>query len=132
MEQNELYLIYVRTVGKNSSEQYEYEFFFSDTLEFKIDDEWYNECPLYCTELTPDENTYSQIKRLVTEVPFFCAQKNTCFSMKKCTDGIIALCFEDISNYENFPEPYRMVFQFGETYESVLEKLSGRDIYFNE
>ena len=47
-------------------------------------------------------------------------------------DGIIACAWEDISEYEEYPEPYRLVFNFGEKYDSVESKLAQRHQFFSE
>ena len=132
MEEDNLYLIYVKPLGMNASEQYEYEFFFSETPDIVWGQDWNVACPSACGDLTPDENTYSVIKRLKTIIPFFCAQQNSCFSLQDCIDHIIAVCFENISEYSDFPEPYRIVFQFGESYKSVENKLASRSQMFQE
>lgn len=133
MENNEnLSLVYVRPLGKNISEQYEYEFFFSETPEIVWGQDWNVACPSACGDIAPDDSTYSVIKRLKTIIPFFCAQQNSCYSMQDCIDGIIAIAFEDISTYDEFPEPYRIVFDFGEEYKSVENKLASRSQMFQD
>ena len=132
MNKDNLKLIYVDTIGKNLTGNYEYDFYFSEAPDIVWGDDWNEQCPLACENLRPYTNTYSLVKRLVTDIPFFCAQKNSCFSMSDMTVGIIACCFEDISEYEEYPEPYRIVFGFGESYKSVVEKLNSRNVSFNE
>jgi hypothetical protein len=51
--------------------------------------------------------------------------------MSHVVDGILSVAFEDITDYEEYPEPYRLVFKYGETIYSVEEKLSGRHQFFN-
>lgn len=125
-------LIYVERIGVNSVGLTEYDFYFSETPDNAWGEDWNELCPLACENLKPLENTYSLVKRLECTIPFRCAQENACFSMSDMTVGIIACCFEDISEYDEYPEPYRIVFQFAEDYDSVVEKLETREINFNE
>ena len=107
-----LKLVYVNPIGKNSSDEYEYEFFFSETPDVVWGEDWNVQSPASCGDMRPESSTYSEVKRLTTEIPFFCAQQNTSFSMADMIDGIIACAFEDISFYDDYPEPYRIVFKF--------------------
>ena len=50
--------------------------------------------------------------------------------MQDCVDGIVALAWEDMSNYEEYPEPIRLVFKYGENIESVEDKLAQRSQFF--
>lgn len=127
-----LFLIYVNPIGKNSNDEYEYEFFFSEDPETVWQDSWNVLAPSTCGDIRPDETMYSVVKRLVTEIPFFCAQQNSCFSMGDCKEGVICLAHENINDYTEYPEPYRIVFHYGEDMASVIEKLHGRDQHFKE
>ena len=126
---NNLSLVYVNPIGENSDGLFEYEFFFSATPENIWGDNWECIIPADCDDITPDDYEIHK-ERLISEVPLFCAQQNTCFSMEQCTNNVIAIAFEDLTNYEFYPEPYRIVFQYGETYNSVMDKLHGRELYF--
>ena len=125
-----LYLIYINPIGKNSNDLYEYEFFFSETPDIVWGEDWDNPCPAACENTLPDPETYSEVKILKTNIPLSCIQNNVCFSLSNCIDGIVCLCYEDISEYTEYPEPIRLVFQFAEKYDSIIEKLELREIMF--
>ena len=127
-----LKLVYVNPIGKNSSGWFEYEFFFSKTPDIVWGQDWNVPSPASCGDMKPDETTYNVVKRLKSNIPFSCAQKNSCFSMQDMIDNIIACAWEDISDYDEFPEPYRIVFQFGEEYSSVETKMASRSQFFDE
>lgn len=129
---NELYLIYVEPIGINAEGLYEYEFYFSETPETAWAEDWAEQCPSACKMTKPEGDFVNEILRLKTQIPFFCAQQNSCFSFQDCIDGIISVCFEDISDYEEYPEPYRIVFSFGEEKESVVKKIMSREENFEE
>lgn len=130
MDTSNLYLVYINPIGRGSSGLNEYEFFFSETPEIVWGEDWNVACPSACGNLLPDSTTYSHIEILKTEIPLFCIQENSCFSLQDCIDGLVCLGAEDISNYENYPEPIRLVFQFEEKYDSVVEKLRIRNNFF--
>ena len=125
-----LHLIYINPIGKNSNDLFEYEFFFSETPDIVWGEDWDNPCPAACENTLPDPETYSEVKILKTNIPLSCIQNNVCFSLSNCIDGIICLGYEDISEYTEYPEPIRLVFQFAENYESIIEKLELREIMF--
>lgn len=125
-----LALVYVRPIGKNSNDFYEYEFFFSENPETVWGEDWNVICPSACNDLTPTSDMYSIVKRLKTIIPLQCAQENSCFSMADVIDGILALCFENINDYPEYPEPYRLVFKFAEPYKEVEDALAGRQQLF--
>lgn len=132
--EEKLYLIYVERLNNepNSMGIYEYDFFFSDTPETVWGEDWAEQCPSACESLRPSSELYSKVKRLYTIYTLKGAQENSCFSMQDCIDGCIALCWEDISNYDEYPEPIRLVFKFGESMESVEDKLAQRHQFFPE
>jgi len=131
-DEKDLKLVYVNQIGKNSADVYEYEFFFSKTPDIVWGQDWNVQSPSSCGDMRPDATTYHLIKRLKTMIPFACAQNNSCFSLQDMCDHIIACAWEDISDYEEFPEPYRIVFEFGEDYFSVETKLASRSQMFAE
>ncbi|MBP5723234.1 MAG: hypothetical protein J6X18_06650 [Bacteroidales bacterium] len=131
MNEDNLYLVYVEPVGLNSHDLFEYEFLFSETPDVVWGEDWAEQCPLACENMRPSSDMISVIKRLTTLVPFGVAQRNTCFSMQDCIDGIVALAWEDMSEYDEYPEPLRLIFGFGEKFESVEDKLARRHQFFS-
>ena len=55
-----------------------------------------------------------------------------CFGYRHAVDGIIALAYEDITDYEEYPENGRLVLKYGMTIDEVIEKLNNKDIYFKD
>lgn len=122
-------LIFVSKVGENSDKNFEYDFYFYDgnltVNDILYLDSWKCEFAAQNEMEAPLLNGVN-IKRLKTNIPFICAQKNSCYSMIYAVNNIIALCYEDISEYDEYPEPIRLVFQFNETYDDIVKKLSQR------
>ena len=54
-------------------------------------------------------------------------QKSDTFAVWDAVDGIIALAWEDISDYDEYPDS-RLYFKFGEDIKSVEDKLYEKDI----
>ena len=115
----------------NSYDMFEYDFLFSETPEIVWGEDWAEQCPAACDNMRPSNDMISDKQRLATIIPFGLAQRNACFSMQDCIDGIVALAWEDLSDYEEYPEP-RLIFKFGEDYESVEDKLARRHQFFSK
>lgn len=137
METNKenLYLVFAEKITKqpNVKGLYEYEFFFSEMPETVWAPDWNQPCPSSCDieNLRPELSTYNKIERLYTIIPLICICDNSCLSCQDMIDGIVACAWEDISEYEEYPEPFRLVFNFGEKYESVEAKLAQRHQFFD-
>ena len=120
MENNSLHLVYINPIGKNSNDLYEYEFFFSETPDIVWGQDWNIACPAACENTLPNPETYSEVKTLKTEIPLFCVQQNTCFSIQDCIDGIICLGY--------FQTDKGVVkFDFSETIYNVIEKIENNN-----
>lgn len=130
--EEDLYLIYVNRIGQNSDDYYEYEFFFSKDPDSAWGESWNELCPSACGDLKPSDDSYDEIFHLTSDINFFCAQENSCYSMADAIDHCIAIANEDINDLDEYPTPYRIVFQFGEKYEKVEEKLASRSQFFKE
>jgi hypothetical protein len=123
MENNNLHLVYINPIGKDSNNLYEYEFFFSETPDIVWGQDWNIACPAACENTLPDPETYSEVKTLKTEIPLFCVQQNTCFSIQDCIDGIICLGY--------FQTDKGVVkFDFSETIYNVNEKIENNNFIF--
>lgn len=123
---DELKLVYVNPVGKNSAGYNEYEFLFSETPDVVWGENWEVQCPSVYSDLKPDPTTYSKVTRLTTNKEFFCAQQNSCFSMQDCIDGCIALMWFYDRNGD------AVVFNFGESKDLVNRKLVENGVSYLE
>ena len=123
MDTSNLCLVYINPIGRDSGGLNEYEFFFSETPEVVWGEDWNVACPSACGNLLPDSTTYSHIEILKTEIPLFCIQQNSCFSLQDCIDGLVCLSFfEDEENITKF--------DFNENYNNVLKKINERGVFF--
>ena len=124
-----IYLCFIKLIGKENEEQYIYDFYFSTTTDEFWGDDFEQKPAGICRELIPYEDTYTEIKRIVINFKLDLAQEQTCFSLQDVIDGCCALGWENIDNSE-YPEDGRIVFHFGEDYESVESKLIKRSFTF--
>ena len=104
MNENELYLAYVNPIGENNIEWYEYDIYFTKTPDIVWGYGWDCEFAAQGDIEPPDKQTYSLVKRIKTNIPLQCAQNNNSYGMRYAVEDIISLAFEDISEYDEYPE----------------------------
>lgn len=83
-----------------------------------------------CVNLTPNEEDYDTIKTIKTNIKLALIQDSTCFGMQDAMDGIVAIGYEDISDYEEYPEDGRLILHYGITLEETEELLANKNIVF--
>lgn len=122
---NEVYLGFVRLIGEENDGYYRYEFIFTDNPdEFWGESFEYKPCCLV-NELIPSDEYITEIHIVKTKIKFDLIQNNCCFGMQDCMDGIVALAYENIDSYEEYPnERGRLFFMFGESFGIVEERLA--------
>ena len=127
-DEDEVRLCFIRLIGEENDGYNRYEFIFTNN----IDDVWgedFNVKPAcLVNNLMVDDKFISEIHIVKMKIKLDLIQDNCCFSISDCYDGIIALAYEDISLYEEFPEDGRIFFRFGETLEEVENKLAIKNI----
>lgn len=123
-KEDNLKLIYVKYLGKNTDGTYVYNFFFSEIPEYVWGPSWDVDNPSSNGDITPDSTTYSVVKQVITDLPFTTAEETTCYSMEYATYGILALTWLNIENLEEYPQHGRLTMHFGESYYSVEDKLN--------
>jgi hypothetical protein len=117
------YLTFVNGLGPDYKGNNLYEFIFSDTL-----DVWGE---LWESEPANGYPTPPELKHIMkvgvlrnTDLKFELIQSSDYFSMSDAMDGVIALGWE----VGDFDQNNRLVFKFGETEQSVKDKLYSRDL----
>lgn len=118
-------LTYINPLNKNYKGEFIYEFIFSkdiDTVNFGED--WDVE-PCSSGNVTPpDIDNIDLVGTLVSEdIELVLTIFSDHFSMYDCVENIVALAWEKDSP----DDKERLVFHFGEHYESVMSKLEQRD-----
>ena len=121
-----LFLIYVNEVGKTWEDQYIYEFLFSDTIK-NVDGEDWDVYPAAGNPEPPRQDLVKRVGKIVSDLKLSLVQQSDTFAVWDAIDGVIALAWEDVAEYDEYPE-VRMHFKFGETEKSVMDKLYEKDI----
>jgi len=127
-ELKDQYLCFIRLVGEEADGLYRYEFIFTDNPDELWGENWeYKPCCLV-NDLSPSEEYITEVRVVKTKIKFDLIQDNCCFGMQDCLDGIVALAFENIDAYEEYPENGRLVFMFGDSEEDVEKNLAAKNI----
>ena len=119
-------LIYINKVGKDWEGNYMYEFLFSDTTE-NIDGEDWDSVPASGRPEPPHSEFVKLVGRLKTDIIFNLVQESDTFAVWDAVDGVVALGWENIDGYDEYPE-VRLHFSFGMTEDEVNDKLYERDL----
>lgn len=122
------FLVYVNELGPNYKGDNIYEFIFSNDIKDIWGESWDSK-PSNNNPQPPFINFINKVGVLKSElICFSVIQKSDWFSMIDSVDGVIALAWENESDLIDFSTKKRLVFSFGETEESVKNKLYERDI----
>lgn len=129
--EEKIYLCFVRLIGEESDGYYRYEFIFTDNVDEVFGENWeYKPCCLV-NDLMPSDEYITEIHIVKTKIKFDLVQNNCCFGMQDCLDGIVAIAYEDIDEYDEYPEDRgRLFFMFGESLDKVENKLAKCSILF--
>jgi hypothetical protein len=121
------FLIYVNKLGSNYKGENLYEFIFSDNVNDVWGESWDSK-PANGYPSPPDLEFISKVGLLKNELDFDVLQNSDTFSMLDGMEDVIALAWEKESESVNFEKDKRLVFRFGNTLDSVKNKLYARDI----
>jgi len=129
----ELFLIYINKIGTNFKGEHIFEFLFSDRTDWDWDESWYESSVVTDkNDLTPEPNYIKLVGNLKTEeLDLELVQNSGVFQIYNAVEGIIALGWEILEDSdEDYPEE-RIVFKFGESKESIENKLYSMDLVLN-
>ena len=119
-------LVYINKVGQNWKGNFIYEFLFSDILK-DIDGEGWDAYPASNNPEPPAQKFIKKTGALIGDLKLRIVQESDSFAMWDAVDGIIALAWENLDGYDEYPEK-RLFFSFGEDIKSVESKLYEKDI----
>ena len=121
------FLIYVNKLGSNYKGENLYEFIFSENINDAWGESWDSK-PANGYPSPPDLEFISKVGLLKNVLDFEVLQNSDTFSMFDGVEDVIALAWEKESESVNFEKDKRLVFRFGDTLDSVKNKLYARDI----
>jgi len=117
-----MFLVYINELGKDYKGQRQYEFIFSKQNDV-MEDDWYT-IPSSGRSVPPELSSIDLVGLLKnSDLQLDLVQNSDFFGVVDAADGIIALGWEpfDIDSEER---PVRVSFHYGNTLESVTEKLA--------
>jgi hypothetical protein len=120
-------LIYVNKLGSNYKGENLYEFIFSNSIKDIWGESW-DSTPANGYPSPPNIEFVTKVGVLKNVLDFEVLQNSDIFSIIDGMDDVIALAWENESEQVNFDIQKRLVFRFGDTIESVKNKLYERDI----
>ena len=126
MDDKKNYLIFVNEMGPNYLGNYMYEFIFGPSTLDVDGEDWE-----YEGKAEPPHQEYINKVGLLenSKVNFTVIQKQDSFTMYDAQEGVIALAWETYDNLEDNLKPEkRMVFNYGDSEDLVVEKLYTRDM----
>lgn len=124
----EEYLAFVDKIGRTVDGKYIYRLDFSMDID-SVWGDYFNEAPSgIIPSLQPDKKTLSSTFRADFNSELSLAKKSYCFSMQDCIDGILPLCFSELSDESMMKDDKPFYLKFGEEKETVIEKLKSMDI----
>jgi hypothetical protein len=122
-------LVYINKIGQNWKGNYIYEFLFSDVVK-DIDGEGWDSYPSSGNPEPPEGRFIKETGLLNTTLKLDLVQESDSFAMWDAVDGIVAMSWENMEGYDEYPEK-RLFFSFGEDIESVNDKLYEKDMVLN-
>jgi hypothetical protein len=122
----ELYLVFINKIGVDFEGKTIYEFIFSDTIDGVDGDDW-DIYPASNMPSPPNEMFIKQVGRIEAELSLDVIQNSDTFAVWDAVDGIVALAWENIDEFDQYPET-RLYFSFGEPIKSVEDKLYEKDL----
>lgn len=127
-EIKEVRLCFVRLVGEENDGYYRYEFIFTDNIDNVFGEDFDQMPACLVNNLMVSDEYITEIHIVKMRIKLELAQDSCCFAMSDFYDGICAIAFEDISQYESYPEDGRLFFFFGESLQEVEEKLAMKHV----
>lgn len=119
---------FIKLIGEENDGYYRYEFIFTNDIDvFWCENGEYKPCCLV-NGITPKDEYISEIHIVKMKIKLDLIQDNCCFGFQDCTDGVVALAWENMDGYDEYPEDGRIFFKFGETLDEVERKLAMKNI----
>lgn len=126
-EEDKLKVIYIVRVGEDTEGNNIFHFLCSKDIDTVWNEEWGEKPACNCKYLQPDEMFYDTVLELKSNIDFILGQESCCCSYQDVCDGCIAMAYENIDGYEEYP-PFRLIFKYGETVEHIEAELEKREL----
>lgn len=124
----EVYLCFINLIGLENDGYYRYEFIFTSNKEEVFGEDFDQKPACLVNDLMVDDEYITEIHTVKMKIKLDLIQNNCCFSISDCYDGIISIGWENMDEYESYPEDGRLYFNFGDTLEDVERKLGMKNV----
>ena len=124
----EAFLLFVRLIGEENDGYYRYEFIFTNNIDEVFGENFEQKPACLVNNLMVSEEYIYEVHIVKMKIKLDLIQDNCCFGFQDCTDGVIALAWENMDDYDEYPEEGRIFFRFGETLEEVEDKLAIKNV----
>lgn len=128
LNEEEVYLCFINLIGEENDGYYRYEFIFTDKLNDVFGENFDQKPACLVNNLEVDDEYITEIHSVKMKIKLDLIQNNCCFSISDCYDGIVSMAWENMDEYEEYPEDGRLFFNFGETLSKVERKLAMKNI----
>jgi hypothetical protein len=125
--EDDLKLIYISKVGIDTEGNNIYHFLATKDINDVWCEEWSEKPACNCRFLKPQENQYDAVFELKTPIVFVLGQESCCCSFQDVCDGCLALAYENIDTYEEYPS-IRLIFYYGQDIGEIDCELGKRDL----
>lgn len=124
-DEDKLYLLFVKYIGKETDGINIYEFLFGNEEEKQnfFGQDFEIKPSGLVNDLKPYENSYSVVKKVRIDMDLDLAQDNLCYSFQDVFDGVCCLASQNIDNLDEYPKNGRLVLNYGESMSDVDNKL---------
>jgi len=127
-EDKEVGLCFIRLVGEENDGYYRYEFIFTDKIDEAFGEDFDQKPACLVNNLMVSDEYITEIHIVKMKIKLDLIQDNCCFSVSDSIDGIVAMGWENMDEYDSYPEEGRLFFFFGETVSDVERKLAIKQI----
>lgn len=121
-------LCFIRLIGEENDGYYRYEFIFTNNIDEVFGENFEQKPACLANNLMVSDEYIYEIHIVKMKIKLDLIQNNCCFSISDCYDGVIALAWENMDDYDEYPEEGRIFFRFGETLEEVENKLAIKNV----
>lgn len=124
-DEENLFLLFVKYIGKESDGINVYEFLFGNEEEKQnfFGQDFEIKPSGLVNDLQPYENSYSVVKKVRIDMDLDLAQNNLCYSFQDVFDGVCCLASQNIDSLDEYPKNGRLVLNYGEKLIDVDNKL---------
>lgn len=121
-------LCFISLVGEETDGYYRYEFIFTDNIDEVWGDDFDQKPSCLVNDLKVSDEYIYEVHTVKMKIKLDLIQNNCCFDVSSAYDGIVAIAWENMDDYDSYPEDGRLYFMFGESLDEVERKLAMKNV----